>query len=209
MASACTDTASAAFALLAFLGFRGSARFCTGIAIWIASTISAPSTPSSVVARLCPRGRPGPAGRDGLLTLSHSSRKSATRLRIRSIRSCETSMDRSTDSQYRRSSPSSMVLRHRARRNPYPGFPGLARTAGTRRDCSLSYISYPILLNCRRIRPFLPEEPSRSLSFAYSGKSSEKRWNTDSFWSTPSSWGRMSSLSSESFVAAWKNMRAT
>mmetsp|Transcript_2740 Transcript_2740/g.7004 ORF Transcript_2740/g.7004 Transcript_2740/m.7004 type:complete len:234 (+) Transcript_2740:595-1296(+) len=69
-------------------------------------------------ARLCPRGRPGPAGREGRRTASHSTLKSCTRCLMRSSLSSLTPMPRSTRWHCSRSSPGCIVSLHRARRKP-------------------------------------------------------------------------------------------
>mmetsp|Transcript_34035 Transcript_34035/g.81098 ORF Transcript_34035/g.81098 Transcript_34035/m.81098 type:complete len:221 (-) Transcript_34035:797-1459(-) len=108
-------------ALLVFLLFFGVAG-ATVVAAMVAgsdpSVPNAPSAPSPAADLLCPLGRPGPAGLEGRRTVSHSSLKSDTRFRIRSMRSWLTPSPRSTLSHTRRSSPWSMVLRQRARRKP-------------------------------------------------------------------------------------------
>mmetsp|Transcript_31231 Transcript_31231/g.73025 ORF Transcript_31231/g.73025 Transcript_31231/m.73025 type:complete len:236 (-) Transcript_31231:527-1234(-) len=91
----------------------GEAPPPSGGATGVSGSTSAPITP-----RLCPRGRPGPAGREGRRTRSHSFLKSLTRLLMHSSRSQLTPRAFRTLSHVSLSSPGVVVSLQRARRKP-------------------------------------------------------------------------------------------
>mmetsp|Transcript_61285 Transcript_61285/g.150810 ORF Transcript_61285/g.150810 Transcript_61285/m.150810 type:complete len:241 (-) Transcript_61285:435-1157(-) len=130
-------------ACLGLLMTSSSSTTSEGMGIWLPLVpVLFWSTPFSffaldvLVGTTALRGRPGPAGREGLRMESHFDPSSCTLALMASILSSSQPPSRSTSSQCFMSAASFSVSLQRALRKPYPGFPGLARTAGTRRLCS-------------------------------------------------------------------------